>query len=151
MFTADQVTEELEFLIQKYPSYTGSVPSDEDGYEEFDCVYYTDADGNPVNLAKQFDYDDIPDGVMADASPLVKPVCIVGHWIEEFHPELKQDKVICRTLLRNGTVRSLRYHADEEIPFSPAVLNVLEKYQTAQDATKTSTWSQIHSYFESGY
>lgn len=146
MLTAVQVKSELDSLIEKYPTATGSVMEDGLGEEygdEATCVYYMDASNNPVNLSTHYDDGEATKDVSEDARLLVTPVCIVGHWIEELHPELKQNDVILKLLLRNGTIRSLRYLQTDELPFSWEVMDVLEKYQTTQDSSNVKTWGEI--------
>lgn len=122
---------ELESLIQKYPDRRGSILTDDyEGQEDFTCVYYTDENGAPVNT---MNYD-------ANDRPVFKtPVCIVGQWIEDFHPEFKNDEVIQSMLMRNATISSL-YQEDD--PFPKDVKDILAMAQNMQDANN-ACWKDI--------
>lgn len=127
------VREELERLIKSYPNRTGStsVSYNDYGDDEFTCVYYTDEDGVPVSYPGfEYDLDAIGPEVLAN------PVCIVGLWIEEFHPEFKDDLAIRQVLLKNSTMR----HA--ELSFEPEVKMLLVAAQDQQDADQTP-WGNI--------
>lgn len=128
---AEQVKNELETLIQKYPTRRGSVPVD-DYEDDFTCVYYTDENDYPIN-SSSYDSDDV-------YNPTLKtPVCIVGTWIEEFHPEFKDDEVIRDILVRNATIGTLR---EDHNPFPEDVTRILSEAQSAQDA-RNSEWKDI--------
>lgn len=126
--TVDQVVEELSQIVAKYPDRIGG---DKDWYEGSDgqmvpnvqCVYYKDAHGYPVS-------DTFWDGVSYE---LVTPVCIVGQWIEDFHPEWKNDEVVSSVLYKNSVIATL---SDESNPFTSEVRNVLGEIQVQQDDGK---------------
>jgi hypothetical protein len=118
------VREELERLINNYPERMGSVVgSDYD--DSTTCVYFTDQDDVPVSFPAyqvEGDLDELVKGIA-----LKTPVCIIGQWIESFHPEFKEDSVIREVLFRNATMR----HADT--PFTDDVKLLLTRAQDQQD------------------
>lgn len=135
---AIQVRDELETLIEKYPNRKGSItiPSpdhfenDEPGDYDFQCIYYLDENDAPINLSNYG----------ASDQPVFKtPVCIVGQWIEDFHPEFKNNELIQSILVRNSTISSL---FEDENPFTKEVKEVLTTAQNAQDATNAE-WRDI--------
>lgn len=131
--TIDIVREELSSLIAKYPDRRGSVPREEQFDYEYTtdnaCVYYTDEKNVPIT-SSNFDFDQEPQ--------LVTPVCIVGQWIESFHPEFKENELIRPILLRNSTLRAC---LSGEHPFNTEVIDLLAKAQDTQD--DNNTWSVI--------
>jgi hypothetical protein len=130
-FTVDQVRNELATIINANPNNTGRVEViNNDGYDDGTCVYYKDEDGNPIDLQEEDDYYD---------PEFVEPVCIVGHWIEDFHPELKNDPKI-RTILRRN--HSLRGVSASGIVFDSAVWSLLAETQRMQDRAG-ARWSDI--------
>lgn len=129
--TVTGVRMELEDLINKHPERNGMVGTDYEG----NCVYYTDQNGEIVS----FPTYQVTDLNSLDYEVVLKtPVCIVGQWIEKFHPEFKEDEVIRNVLFRNHTMR----HA--EVPFDPAVKLLLTRAQDQQDAGKS--WGEIDLY-----
>jgi len=120
--TADQARSELETLIRENPDRMGYVVH-EDYDQDPACVYYTDQNGMPINSSS---YDPMYD----DEPVLTTPVCIVGQWVESFHPELKDDLQFGAVLLRNTTMRSL--YAGET-PLNRDVLDLLSNAQDQQD------------------
>lgn len=127
--TKDQVLDELEELIQRYPDRNGSVVEE---YDTNACVYYLDADDRIISLSTWDPYYEVP--------PVpVKPVCIVGQWIETYHPEFKEDEIVKDFLLRNATISSL---IGNENPFSPEVKEILANAQNDQDIAG-NTWGNI--------
>lgn len=121
----DQVRQELEQLIRENPDRTGRVLVEDDEFtvsKDYTCVYYTDENNRPVNTSEYWGEDD----------PVLKtPVCIVGQWIESFHPEFKEDEVIKGFLLTNNTIAAMRY--DGEVPFNEEVMTLLSFAQSQQD------------------
>lgn len=126
--TRDEVIHELGILIDKYPDRTGSVDHNE--HDGLGCCYYADPFGRPVSLT----YYQKPDD-----SVLKTPVCIVGEWIESFHPEFKNDDLINKILKENATLGGLR---DGDHPFSDDVLDVLVQAQDWQDRVG-NRWQDI--------
>lgn len=136
--TVEQVRSELEILIEKYPTRKGSIVTPSEGYydddepsdNDFTCVYYTDENDRPVNTTSYH----------ANDQPVFKtPICIVGQWIEDFHPEFKNEEIVQSFLMRNATISSLY---QEENPFTLEVKNLLGTAQNAQDATNAE-WKDI--------
>ena len=139
--TVDIVRKELETLINQYPDETGSVDqikhyadTDEE-YNDPVCAYYKDQSGNAITPGLYGGVEVAPSDVV-----LATPVCIVGRWIEAFHPELKNDEVIRNILVKNATIRSLDY--DGISPFKPEVQRMLMIAQDTQDRGG-NTWSSI--------
>lgn len=134
--TVDRVRQELTELIGTYPNRTGSIViSDEDEEDndidpEYSCVYYTDEDGRPVNVSVFDTY--VPE--------LKTPVCIIGQWIESFHPEFKEDEFIHTLLVRNRTIGVVKN--DNSAPFTAEVMDVLSSTQSQQDEAGTR-WKDI--------
>ncbi len=119
--TVDQVRVELESLINKYPDRNGRVDASY-GFSDTYCVYFTDENGCPVSLT----HFENP-----EQCRLVTPVCIVGQWIEDYHPVFKQDEVISRILHENSTLANM----DEEVvPFQREVWLLLAEAQSTQDS-----------------
>lgn len=128
--TTSIVREELKYLIDNNPGRMGSVIVDDCDYTN--CVYYTDQNGEAISIS---DYQ-VADLDSWDHEVVLKtPVCIVGQWIESFHPEFKDDEVIRDVLFRNHTMR----HCN--VPFDPDVKLLLTRAQDQQDAGKN--WGQI--------
>jgi hypothetical protein len=130
--TADLVRSELEKLIGDYPERTGNVLVDDGDYDEFTCVYYSDEDGYPVSMTGMYEED----AEAFNTVILKTPVCIVGQWIETFHPEFKENDVIRSVLVRNATMRH------SVVPFDPSVQELLQRAQDQQDVSNT-TWGNI--------
>lgn len=130
--TVEQVRNEILSLVEQYPDRRGGVPMDD--YDEFSCVYYTDEIGTPVSLT-HFN----PEDPSYEEPQLVEPVCIIGQWIESFHPEFKQDEVIYDILIRNSIMSNLNV---EDTPFTAEVLDLLSNAQSVQDSY-SSHWSDI--------
>lgn len=124
--TVEQVKTELESLVRKYPDRQGSLPIELDG-SDFACVYYTDENGVPINHSEE-------------EVVLATPVCIIGTWIEEFHPEFKMNPVIGRMLRQNSTVYSTHYYTEN--PFPSEVTDILDAVQVRQDKYGI-TWKDI--------
>lgn len=129
--TASVVREELSLLISKYPERTGNIAVGEDE-DDTTCVYYTNSDGDPISFPAYWE-DDL-ENLMREVT-LDVPVCIVGQWIENFHPEFKDDSVIAEVLFRNSTMR----HA--EVPFDFEVKTLLVRAQDQQDSG--TSWGNI--------
>ncbi len=138
--TATIVREELEHIINRYPHNTGMVDNIKhyhDTGEEFNdptCVYFTDQDGQMVTPIGN-EVEKMPEDIV-----LTTPVCIVGMWIESFHPEFKENEVIRSVLIKNATIRSL----DETgaTPWDEDVQRLLYIAQDTQDRGKGS-WKDI--------
>ena len=128
----DQVRDELNILIRKYPNRTGQLDNYTDQFPT--CVYYTDSDGVPIT-PDEYDFD----GLELFDIPLVTPVCLIGQWIEDFHPELKNIESIRLLLVQNKTVGTLY---DQDNPFPSEVSRVLAEAQRQQDEPR-STWGDI--------
>lgn len=126
--TAMVVREELEFLISSYPNRVGNVVLDP-VVDDTSCVYYTDELGQPINVGQE------EFGMDPALINFVTPVCIVGQWIESFHPEFKDDDVVREVLANNTTMR----HA--HIPFPETVKELLKRAQDHQDQGKA--WGSI--------
>lgn len=136
--TPGMVRNELASLIECYPDNTGSiiiVRQFEDGeeYDDSTCVYFTDVDGSAITPTTYG--HDVPDGVV-----LAHPVCIVGQWIETYHPEFKTDEILREVLTTNATIRSMEY--EDASPFDPDVQRLLVIAQETQD--RGSSWSSIN-------
>lgn len=130
--TAMVVREELEHLISRFPDRTGNIleyPEAEP--DETTCVYFAERDNHPISFPS-YDY------ATEDLSNIqfTIPICIIGQWIESFHPEFKGDEVIRELILRNTTMR----HAS--VLFDPDVKVLLIRAQDQQDTG--STWSEIN-------
>jgi hypothetical protein len=136
--TADLVRYELTELIERYPDRTGAfeqVRCFMDTGEEYvdpSCVYYTDEVGMPISSATHAEND--------TEVVFTTPVCIVGLWIESFHPEFKDNDLIRQILIRNSTIRSLDY--EDEKPWNAGVQRLLVNAQDTQDRGGR-TWSTI--------
>lgn len=130
--TKEQVLVELQEIINKYPDRKGNIELFDDG-ELYDttCVYYLSEDGRPVT-AEEYDYD------YEDMPQLAQPVCIIGQWIEDFHPEFKEDGFIRDFLYHNWTVSN---PVVAEHVMNKEVLNVLSQAQSTQDLGYS--WSKI--------
>lgn len=130
--TAEQVRNELQQLIARYPNNDGGLP---DVIEGKTCTYFIDQHGFP------FDYMDSFAPVQQETRQFAQPVCIVGHWIHEFHPELKENSVIKELLIKNSLISSLHSRIDDSvIPYD--VIEVLADAQTQQDL-EDRTWKDI--------
>lgn len=129
--TSSMVRGELERLINEYPERKGSLLTDS-SVDETNCVYYADQEGEPVSFPSYIE-DNIT-AIMGSVA-LKTPVCIVGQWVDSFHPEFKEDEVIREVLYRNSTMRYA------EIPFDPSVKLLLIRAQDQQDAGKP--WGEI--------
>ncbi len=133
-FTADQVRVELESLIENYPDNNGRVmiqKKDYLGRNEVACVYFLDENGDPITASSTY-------GTLR--KPVFKtPVCIVGQWLEDFHPNLKNNDLIKNIILKNMTLNTL---FENEIPFEDSVLELLGRAQRQQDSLG-KVWSDI--------
>lgn len=130
--TVSIVREELTHLMNNHPERMGSVPVNDNDYDETNCVYYTDQNGEIISLPSY----QVADLDSLDGKVVLKtPVCIVGQWIESFHPEFKDDDVIRDLLFRNSTMRH------SVVPFDPDVKELLVRAQDQQDAGKS--WGSI--------
>lgn len=133
--TKEQVRNELAQVITNYPNNNGRATVEGRGGEYGTCVYYTDADDDPVNLSTYYSKDSESNAV----SRLVTPICIIGRWIEDFHPEFKNNELIKDILLKNSAlVATVR----ESIPFTDPVRYLLIATQGQQDAEDTQ-WESI--------
>lgn len=124
--TATQVLNELEQVINKYPDNSGRATINDYPEDEGTCVYYTDVDGEPVNLSRYYAVEDEENSIC-----LVNPICIIGRWIEDFHPEFKEDKLIKEILLKNSAILATY---GEDLPVIPSVREVLIQVQNQQDS-----------------
>lgn len=137
--TADQVRFELEILIDKYPENTGMVDNIKcfhDTGEEYNdptCVYFKDDKGDMVT-------PNIHGNIVDTNVVLDVPVCIVGMWIESFHPEFKEDEIIRDVLVKNATIRSMDHN--ETKPWDADVQRLLVIAQDTQDRG-VGSWSSI--------
>lgn len=131
--TVDQVRVELATLIVNYPNYTGKTKVDHynDGNLDESCVYYKDEDGNPIDVDTYGETNLEPE--------FVTPVCIIGHWIEDFHPELKDDPLMRSIITKN---QSLRGVGASGVLFDREVWSLLSEAQRRQDRPGTR-WSDI--------
>jgi len=113
---------EIEAIIGRFPNRRGGVPSESySGGIGYDCVYFHDANGNDISSSS---WDP-----MYDQAPVpVTPVCIVGQWVMDFHPELLQDNEFKDTLMRNSIIGSYRGDA---LPYE--VKSYLSFIQQQQD------------------
>lgn len=117
----ESVRWELEELIRLYPERRGTTVDGPDSDNDGICVYYTDEGGNVV------------DGMGRSCSEpplLVTPVCIIGTWIEMFHPEFKELPDVLSFLVNNHTLGGL---PAGRIPFKGEVLALLDNVQSQQD------------------
>lgn len=133
--TQEQVRNELAQVITNYPTASGRATVESRDGEYGTCVYYTDADHDPVNLSTYYSKDSESNGV----SRLVTPICIVGRWIEDFHPEFKNNELIKDILLKNSALVATVH---ESIPFTPQVRDLLITTQNQQDSDDTQ-WENI--------
>lgn len=134
--TAEQVTNELQQLIEQYPHRLGSVNTAtgvfgsapvEDG--ETSCVYFLDENDTPISMTWATD----------DYRPrFVTPICIVGEWIHSFHPEFKNDDLVNDILVQNRVITNVD---PSEMPFSTEVRVILGNVQSFQDDGKA--WGEI--------
>jgi len=117
----ETVKREIEAIANRFPDRRGGVPNE--GYGNgYDCVYFKDRDGNDISSST---WDP-----MYNATPVpVTPVCIVGQWIMDFHPELLQDEVVLDAVLRNSIIGSVR----ESDALTPDVRSYLSFVQQQQD------------------
>lgn len=129
--TAMVVREELEHLIKIYPTRTGNILEfPEADLDETTCVYFADRDNHPISFPSySYSMEDLQN------VQFKTPVCIIGQWLADFHPEFQNEWVIREVLLRNTTMR----HAS--IPFDPEVKTLLVRAQDQQDAGKV--WGEI--------
>lgn len=125
--TVDQVRSELERLISDYPDRKGSL---DDKYST--CLYYTDGNGDPIQNYFEEAYEE-------PLPVLTNPVCIVAAWIEEFHPEFKDNEVIREVLFSNEKISTIR----EKGSLSDDVINVLDYAQSIQD-DGIHSWGDIN-------
>lgn len=119
--TVDEVRKEIVDIISRYPDRTGG---DAEGNEK-SCVYYKDANSTVVTYGDKFD--------------LVIPVGIVGQWVEDFHPELKEDEDFQVVLFMNSVL-----HTSHEAArvLGEEVKNFLSGIQTQQDNIGV-TWKDL--------
>lgn len=112
----EAVRDELETLINEYPDRYGTTNGEDpnEDYSDSTCVYYL------------------------DGSDMQVPVCIVGTWIERFHPELKEIPAIRSELITNVGVASWN---DVEELLPDDVTELLLTAQMQQDVGKK--WGQI--------
>lgn len=135
--TAEAVRSELTSIIERYPDNTGEINivrknyNSGTEYNDPTCVYFTDEKGTAITPT-------VMGEVLVDVV-LATPVCIVGQWIETFHPEFKDDEIIRGVLTRNATVRSLDYM--ETNPLDPDVHRLLVIAQETQD--RGGRWAAI--------
>lgn len=141
--TADQVRVELEKIISENPGRVGSIKQREyvdDDINDVTCVYFMDENGIPVNTeyCESLNTYEIP--------KLVTPVCIVGQWVQSFHPELKE--LMFEVFIKNTTMSYVLAEVEEktdaqrtDYPLSAEVLEVLKEAQTQQDTGKL--WANI--------
>lgn len=128
--TVEQVRKELADIVARYPDNTGGDP---DTYQQKACVYFKDATGYPVSYTEE-NY-----GITPDVSSLVTPVCIVGRWVEDFHPELKEDETFQFVLLRNAVFST---STEAARIFDEEVFDLLADVQGQQDNPET-TWRDL--------
>lgn len=129
-FTVEQVRKEIADIVARYPDRTGG----ESTNGSKSCVYFKDAAGYIVSSSEH-------DGVYYDYSPerLVEPVCIIGQWIHDFHPELKTDEDFNMILFRNHI---LNHSYEAQALLDEEVLDFLVNVQNQQDEIGT-TWSHL--------
>jgi hypothetical protein len=131
-FTAEQVRSEIEQLIAEMPHNDGSLGSGEYD-DDKQCVYFLDETGRPFG------------GEMYNPSPVDEnrqfdqPVCIVGHWVHRFHPELKNDEDFKFVLQTNAIVGTSEI-AKRVLPLE--VIDVLKSAQYQQDEAG-AVWANI--------
>lgn len=134
----DVVRDELASIIERYPDNTGALDltrvNSVNGEESIDpkCVYFTDERGVPIT---SLNYD------LTSKVVFAKPICIIGTWIDEFHPNFKEHNLIRMILVENSTVRSLRYLGETAV-FNPDVHDLLVHAQDTQDSGN-GAWSDI--------
>lgn len=120
--TVSQAKTEIAQIIRDNPTCCGAISSYDEYDDDFACVYYTDQDGMPVST--EYGSDE------PSHQELVTPVCLIGRWVEDFHPFLKQDEGFRDILVRN---KGLFVLDPEEVPFSCDVLEFLKHVQIQQD------------------
>lgn len=126
--TVDQVRKEIADIVTRHPDRTGG----EMNYGSKSCVYFKDANGDNISTS---------DEEYADYNPerLVEPVCIVGQWVHDFHPELKNDDDFNLILFRNSILGN-SYEAEQLL--DEEVLSFLSHVQCQQDEIGI-TWSRL--------
>lgn len=128
--TVEQVRKEITDIVVRYPDRTGG---------EFNngvkgCVYFKDATGSNISVSEHY-------GEKIDFSPerLVEPVCIIGQWVHDFHPELKEDYDFNMVLFRNSILGNSVEAAQS---FDDDVFDLLADIQCQQDEI-SMTWSGL--------
>lgn len=122
--TVSQAKTEIAQIIRDNPMCCGAAPNygvDDD--DDVACVYYTDQNGIPMTMDGYG--DDEP-----SHQELTTPVCLIGRWVEDFHPSLKQDEDFRDILVRN---KGLFVLEPDDVPFSRDVLEFLKHVQIQQD------------------
>lgn len=125
--TVEQVKTELQSLIDAEPNNTGWADVGEYTGDS-GCVYFLDQDGKPI-LINDEEYSE---------TVLATPVCIIGRWIHDFHPEWMETHELNLIFRENRSLASCQY----DQPFRNDVFRVLQHAQGIQDLPET-TWSAI--------
>lgn len=123
----NQVKLEIMDIINRYPDRTGG---DIGEYGDKDCVYFKDKNGMDVGSYY---------GEYIEPERLTIPVCIVGQWIHDFHPELKEDETFQDVLFHNAILSTSREAADV---LGPEIHELLSNIQGQQD-NAWITWRDL--------
>lgn len=132
--TAEQAMAELQILIDAEPFNTGWAEVDDD-YKDAGCVYFLNEDDIPVSPGSNGRYG------YADDVRLVTPVCIIGRWVQDFHPEWKNIPELDSIFRDNRSLGSCD-NEDVELPWRDDVVHILKNAQAIQDRDE-STWGDI--------
>src|ERR1051325_7991863 len=125
----NQVRIELIDIINRHPNKTGG---DTDEYGEKSCVYFKDKDGTFIsNVLEEYqNYDE---------NRLAIPVCIVGQWVHDFHPELKKNQLFQNVLFKNAVLSS---SLEAKQVLGEEVHDLLSEVQAQQDSLEV-TWKDL--------
>lgn len=128
--TVEEVRKEISNIVERFPYRTGG---EVDEYNGKSCVYFKDENGDDV-VHGTWEYPD-----SYDTSRLVTPVCIIGQWVNDFHPELKDDEDFQAILFKNAILST----SPEAARILDAdVHEYLSEVQTQQDDVD-SVWFQL--------
>lgn len=124
--TAEDVRYELEIIIKENPDRYGTTDGTPRRSNGSFCVYFKDEEGEGVGLGyKKGD----------QTKTLTTPVCIVGQWIEQYHPEFKEHNEMSYGIYNNEGVSAW------EGCFQDDVQELLERAQIQQD--QNIPWGDI--------
>lgn len=112
----EKAREEIVDLFGKYPDRQGTMPDGE-------CAYFS-LDGLEMNGS-------VP--IADEALSRLEPVCIIGHWVHEKHPELLSDPDWRSTLIQNTPLSAISEEQAEKLGLTPDAFKLLSKAQWMQD------------------